>query len=333
LEQQQQQQAMETTILTSMNDRGYEIVKKIGGGTYGAVYKVMSITSGQLFALKVGNRSTRVCCISNSGCLCTSPDAAKDLRKKEACGVGHEITVLSTLSHVNIMNILDVGDFTTSTNETRPFYVMPLALHRTTRDMSTRFRPFLPTFITHVSGALAYLHDTAHIAHMDLTNQNIVIKDGPHFVICDFGAARPIDPSTKGLADMTKNKYAHDCLTTYEYAAPEIFKCQIETQLEQIDKCAADVWSFAMCILGFCGWFVDKKNNKHYWEQPTKHYESFLALMTMKSSQRIPYVNLYVQNTCISRFICEEMLRHNATCRTRAVSIYDLFKTFPPSSE
>jgi serine/threonine protein kinase len=314
----QQQQAMKKFILTSTTDRGYELLEQIGAGTYGAVYKVESITSGQLFALKFSNRNT-------------SPDAAKDLRQEEACGVGHEITVLRTLSHANIMNILDVGDFANSANETRPFYVMPLALHKTTRDMSTRFRPFLPTFITHVSNALAYLHDTAHIAHMDLTNQNIVIKSGPHFVICDFGAARPIDPKT-GFGDMTKNQYADDCLTTHTYAAPEIFKCRSRAELEQIDKRAADIWSFAMCILGFCGWFLDKRNN-HFWEKPSGHCESFNRLMELTSSNRIPHIDFYIKSPFISTFVCKEMLRYSATSRTRAVCIYDSFKTFSPSSE
>lgn len=50
-----------------------------------------------------------------------------------------------------------------------------------------------------------------HILHCDLKLENILVKDGKEFKICDFGASRRLRPG-----ESTK----HNCLTL-ENAAPE----------------------------------------------------------------------------------------------------------------
>lgn len=311
-------------VFTSLNQRNYIVVDdKIGGGTFGTIFKVKSTTSSQLFAAKCANRSTQPCCIRDSNCTCSSPTRDGEKNIQIACGVESEIAMIRQLTHPNIIHLLDIGNLATG-DASRPFFIMPLALHRSTHAMSSNFRIFLGVFIVHVADALSYLHDVARVAHMDLTNNNIVIMGSsinPRFTLCDFGAARPIDPAT-GFGDGSRSKFADDCLTTHRYAAPELFT----KKNKLVDKRSADIWSFGMCILGFCGWF--RKENTKVWEKPTTQSEAYDILFNQQSYQkRLPAFAKYIKDQRICIYVCERMLRNKSVDRTSASSLLELAKS------
>ncbi len=161
----------------------YQITgKPVGQGGMGVVYKAYDVATKRHVALK-----------SMRGRL--SP-AALELFSKEW-------SVLAHLSHPNIVDVLDTGEFEQD-NERRPFFVMPFlpgaTLEQLMQSASTRLT--LERIVGIVSQACRGLQ-AAHeqgVIHRDLKPSNIFVMDDDAVKIIDFGIVHLVGAdSAKGL--------------------------------------------------------------------------------------------------------------------------------------
>jgi serine/threonine-protein kinase len=184
--------------------------KPVGQGGMGVVYKAYDVVTKRYVALK-----------SMRGEL--SP-AALDLFNKEW-------SVLASLSHPNIVDVLDTGEFEQD-NERRPFFVMPF-LPGTTLDQllanaSTRLTlERILGIVSQTCRGLQAAHERG-VIHRDLKPSNIFVMDDDAVKIIDFGIVHLVGgESVTGIKG------------TLQYMAPE--------QLEMKPSSpASDVFSLAV---------------------------------------------------------------------------------------
>ena len=166
--------------------------KPVGQGGMGLVYKAYDVVTKRHVALK-----------SMRGTL--SP-AALELFNKEW-------SVLAQLSHPNIVDVLDTGEFEQD-NERRPFFVMPFLPGSTLEQLmqNASVRLTLDRMVGVVSQACRGLQ-AAHergVIHRDLKPSNIFVMDDDAVKIIDFGIVHLVGAdSVTGLKG------------TLQYMAPE----------------------------------------------------------------------------------------------------------------
>ena len=148
----------------------YQLVgKPVGQGGMGVVYKAYDVATKRHVALK-----------SMRGAL--SP-AALELFNKEW-------SVLAHLSHPNIVDVLDTGEFSQE-NERRPFFVMPFlpgaTLEHLMQSSSTRLTlERIVGIIAQACRGLQAAHEQG-VVHRDLKPSNIFVMDDDAVKIIDFG--------------------------------------------------------------------------------------------------------------------------------------------------
>ena len=156
--------------------------KPVGQGGMGVVYKAYDVATKRHVALK-----------SMLGRL--SP-AALELFTKEW-------SVLAHLSHPNIVDVLDTGEFEQD-NERRPFFVMPFlpgaTLEQLMQSVSTRLTlERIVGIIAQACRGLQAAHEQG-VIHRDLKPSNIFVMDDDAVKIIDFGIVHLVGAeSVKGL--------------------------------------------------------------------------------------------------------------------------------------
>jgi serine/threonine protein kinase len=166
--------------------------KPVGQGGMGVVYKAYDVATKRHVALK-----------SMRGAL--SP-AALELFNKEW-------SVLAHLSHPNIVDVLDTGEFNQE-NERRPFFVMPFlpgaTLEQLMQSASTRLTlERIVGIIAQACRGLQAAHEQG-VIHRDLKPSNIFVMDDDAVKIIDFGIVHLVGAdSVTGLKG------------TLQYMAPE----------------------------------------------------------------------------------------------------------------
>ena len=160
-----------------LKDR-YETKEILGQGGMGVVYKAFDSVIKREVAVKTLRGS--------------SDRSALQLFQKEC-------EVLASLSHPNIVEIFDIGEFEEE-GEGRPFFVMPLLpgtpLDRLIRDAPHRLTP--QRVVEIMSQTCRGLH-AAHergLVHRDLKPSNIFVMDDDSVKIIDFGVAHMVDSRT-----------------------------------------------------------------------------------------------------------------------------------------
>ena len=160
-----------------LKDR-YETKEILGQGGMGVVYKAFAPVIRREVAVKTLRGS--------------SDRSALQLFQKEC-------EVLAKLSHPNIVEIFDIGEFEEE-GERRPFFVMPLLpgtpLDRLIRDSAHRLTP--QRVVEIMSQTCRGLH-AAHergLVHRDLKPSNIFVMDDDSVKIIDFGVAHMVDSRT-----------------------------------------------------------------------------------------------------------------------------------------
>jgi len=166
----------------TIGNTNYELIKTIGNGGSGYVWKAQS--NGNQYAVK----------IINSG------DDKKIARFK------NEIKFCEIFNHKNIIKIIAKGE-----QDGKPCYVMPL-YPQTLKDLIDKENDanVLISFILKLCGALKHIHNKK-IFHRDIKPENILIakKD---LVLADFGIAHFKDFKLTKKGDLVANR---------NYAAPE----------------------------------------------------------------------------------------------------------------
>ncbi|XP_018497327.1 testis-specific serine/threonine-protein kinase 3-like [Galendromus occidentalis] len=191
---------------------GYQVLRKIGGGSYS---QVKEVSQGQhRFAVKVID-TTRV---------------SDDFKGRF---LPRELEILSRIDHRHIVNVLRI--FKASE---KVFIVMDLAedgdllcyikKKKFLSDSRSRI------YFLQIIDALNYLHGL-DVAHRDLKCENILMKSSRHVKLADFGFSRPCSKDGRRVLSRTF------CGSTF-YASPEVL------QGKAYNPKLYDVWSLG-CIL------------------------------------------------------------------------------------
>ncbi len=195
IEQSNKQQS-KTDVKKSTLER-YEIIKELGRGGMGVVYKARDLKLDRIVALKQ---------------LPPNTDANSETAKR----LFFEAKAAAKLNHPNILNVYDVGD---SADEL--YISMEYIEGKTLTDIiHTEAYSFEPLYIKNISiqicGALDYAH-TNNIIHRDIKPDNIMITSENKIKIMDFGLAKRSDLASS----MTQDGIA---MGTAQYMSPEQIK-------------------------------------------------------------------------------------------------------------
>jgi serine/threonine protein kinase len=160
----------------------YRLIDKLGGGSFGDVYKAQhTFFTNRIVAIKI---------------MRTTPqnDEERDLFLEEA-------HFLDALQHPHILSVIDVG-----THEGLPYLITEYAangslLQRLKRQQG---KPFLVeeavTLLSQIGEALHYAHQQ-NIVHRDLKPENLLFNAKGEVLIADFGIAKML--STIGIRQGT----------------------------------------------------------------------------------------------------------------------------------
>lgn len=195
----------------------FEVIEKVGEGTYGVVYKAKDPTSKDIVAIK------------------------KIRFQHEDEGVPstavREVSLLKSLKHPNIVTLREVTYYNENLNLIFDF------LENDLKKVIKRNREPLPaarvkTFMKQLMEGLAFCH-RRRVMHRDLKPHNLLIDSNDKLQIADFGLARTFT--------LPIREYTHEVITLW-YRSPEILLGQ------KIYSTPADIWSagviFAEMILG-----------------------------------------------------------------------------------
>jgi serine/threonine protein kinase len=188
---------------------GYQLLKRIGEGSFGRVYKARRQYTGQTVAIKF---------IAKRG------KSDKDIRN-----LRQEISILRTLNHENIILMLDA--FETE----REFCVVTEYAQGELFDILQHDKALPEEQVRIIAqqlvGALHYLH-SHRIIHRDMKPQNILIGARGRVKLCDFGFARAMSSNTIVLTSIKG---------TPLYMSPEL------VQEQPYDE-TADLWSLGVIL-------------------------------------------------------------------------------------
>ena len=199
----------------------YKPIERLGNGTYGTVYKVKKLSSGEIFAVKKFNM------------------------EKETDGIPstalREIAILKQLNHPNIVSVKDLAFGEKSIElclEYCSFDLKKLMDHLLKNDRKNYNLSFIQNMMYQILQGVEYLHCNK-IFHRDLKPQNILVTDSYIAKLADFGLSRvysiPLRPYTKEIL-------------TLWYRAPEML---LGTNTYSI---GLDMWSLGCIFVElFCG--------------------------------------------------------------------------------
>ena len=191
--------------------KDYIIEKRLGTGTYAAVYKARSKTSNQFVAIK---------CIKKSS-----------LNKSSTENLLREIQILKQIKHEFIV---EFKDFQWDEN-----YINIIMEYCQGGDLSTFIKSkrtipekYVRRFVQQIACALKHLH-LKGIAHMDLKPQNILLTsvNNPSLKLADFGFAQ----------FMKEESYSRSLRGSPLYMAPEILK-------NKFYDSKVDLWSVGVIL-------------------------------------------------------------------------------------
>lgn len=160
--------------IRAMSRDRYDLISKLGSGSFGKVYKAFDRVLSKVVAIKVSNN---------------------ELDDEECKIYENEAKVLAKLDHSNIVKVYNFG-LSGKNNKKRAHIVMEYLeysdfmhfIEEARRNNNTTdFMLFVAKSFLELADALKYLHDK-NIFHMDIKPQNILISDEgnrPKFI--DFG--------------------------------------------------------------------------------------------------------------------------------------------------
>ncbi|KAK8001419.1 hypothetical protein PG991_013641 [Apiospora marii] len=211
----------------------YELLGKLGEGTFGEVHKARSKKSGSLVALK------------------------KIIMHNEKDGFPitalREIKLLKLLSHRNVLSLEDMAvEHHSKATDKRKRPIMYMVTPYMDHDLSglldnpsvTFTVPQIKCYLKQLLQGLQYLHE-AHILHRDMKAANLLINNRGILQIADFGLARHYDgttPQPGGGGGESKREYTALVVTRW-YRPPELLM-----HLRKYTT-AIDLWGVG-CVFG-----------------------------------------------------------------------------------
>ena len=164
----------------------YRVQQRLGAGAMGAVYRVERLSDGRSMAAKVVRGRLR-------------PDTLERFTR--------EAELAARVDHPHVVRVFDVD----VTSDGELFLVMELVDGRSLEAERDRFGDavFAQTVVAQMASALRAIH-AAGIVHRDLKPSNVLVADGPHVKVADFGiagfgtahtASVSVDPAPRGTGD------------------------------------------------------------------------------------------------------------------------------------
>jgi Tol biopolymer transport system component/predicted Ser/Thr protein kinase len=215
----------------------FEIRSLLGEGGMGEVYLARDTADGRLVALKLLPPE-----------FASNPDRLRRF--------GQEAHAASALSHHNIVSVYEVGQVAGT-----PFISMEFVEGETLRQFLRRSAPSFGEVID-IAVQVAEALDAAHasgIVHRDIKPENVIVCEGQHVKVLDFGLAKLLEPAhnrdaTPEASTMTNfNTGPGTVLGTTSYMSPEQLRGQ------GVDA-RTDIWSLGVLLyelltgeLPFCG--------------------------------------------------------------------------------
>ncbi len=197
----------------------YELVKEIGRGGMGVVYKARQKGMNRLVALKmiIGGRYS------------SDESVRRFYREAKAAG---------KLAHPNIVRAIAAGS-----HEGRHFFAMELIEGRTLRDVLRKHPEALPVmtvarYMKGLAAAVQYAHEKG-ILHRDLKPSNVIVDQNDTPKVADFGLAKHMDVD----ADCSFDSVSGSVVGTPSYMSPE----QATSQSDNIGP-QSDVYSLGAIL-------------------------------------------------------------------------------------
>jgi serine/threonine protein kinase len=155
----------------------FQVVKTLGAGAMGTVYKAMDPELGRFVAIKT---------IRLEG-LAASQSSLEDLVER----FKREARVAARLKHPNIVTIHDIGS-TPGNSYLVLEYVDGVGLDRVIKSSGRMSVERAASIGAQVADALAFAHKH-NVVHRDVKPANIMIEPGDHVKVTDFGIAKATD--------------------------------------------------------------------------------------------------------------------------------------------
>ncbi len=195
----------------------YQILEEVGQGGMCIVYKAYQQSLKRVVALKVLRPS-----------LASNPSVAGRFRS--------ESILAGNLSHPNILPVFSHGQVPPDP----PFFTMEFAEGRSVEQTVRRHGPVEPGLAIRIAidacRALHHAH-SRKIIHRDVTPRNILLQNGNHVRLLDFGIAQ----DTSGRLARTTTGQAGMAFGTIAFMSPEQNLCQ------KLDR-RTDVFSLGMTL-------------------------------------------------------------------------------------
>lgn len=200
-----------------INENDYSIVRKIGEGGFGSVYKVLKKSNEEFFALKT----------------IKSDDGKNKLSSK----VEREIKILIGLKHPCVLNLKGII-IPANTNEVKiltKYYENGSLQDVLNQIMDGKYVQWwnhnsISKIIIGIVNGMRYVHQRG-IIHHDLKPDNILLDINHNPVICDFGISH--------FADIVQSMIRYG---TCGYMAPEVYDSR------NCDDESVDVFSFGVLL-------------------------------------------------------------------------------------
>lgn len=200
----------------------YQKQKSIGSGSFGTVYKVKDLKTGNIFAAKISKVYLTQC----------TDDDARNLER--------EVDIISKLKHPAILKFIGftVNDFK---GKPKPTIITELVPNGSLEDILELERRCCGNKnwdetkklinIYGIASAMSYLH-SREIIHRDLKPANILLDEFLFPKISDFGLSKIIGNDDNNIRSGFKG--------TYAYSAPEMFRNEYSKK--------GDVFAFAIIV-------------------------------------------------------------------------------------
>jgi serine/threonine protein kinase len=155
----------------------YQIVKKLGAGAFGTVYKAKDKVLGRMVAIK----TIRLEGLAAAG---ASLDELVDRFKREA-------QVSAQLKHPNIVTIYDIGEADGMSYLAMEF-IDGVGLEKVISSAGRLTVERAASIAAQVADALDFAHK-GHVVHRDIKPANIMIESGDRVKVTDFGIAKTLN--------------------------------------------------------------------------------------------------------------------------------------------
>lgn len=193
---------LQSTELGFLGKR-YQLVKNLGSGAMGTVYRAVDRLTGQPVALKRVNTPTSTA---------REPDATLEMMSDHTrVALANEFQTLASLHHPHVIQVLDYG----FDEDRKPYFTMNLVENPHTILQAGRGQPLKNQceLLVQMLEALAYIHRRG-IVHRDLKPDNALVTPENEVKVLDFGLAALYEHLPP----------ADEIAGTLAYMAPEVFR-------------------------------------------------------------------------------------------------------------